>query len=61
VPQILSGPSSLWFTQIIYNWFFEGSDWNMGAAYSFMLLLICIVFVLFMMRVFRVSLHDIAK
>jgi spermidine/putrescine transport system permease protein len=61
VPQILGGPSSLWFTQIIYNWFFEGGDWNMGAAYAFVLLLICLSFILLMMRLFRVSLHDIAK
>jgi spermidine/putrescine transport system permease protein len=61
VPQILGGKTSLWFTQIIYNWFFEGGDWNLGSAYAFLLLTICILFILFMMRVFKVKLQDIAK
>ena len=61
VPQILGGTSSLWFTQIIYNWFFEGGDWNVGSAYAFVLLFICVVFILVMMRVFRVSLDDISR
>ncbi len=61
VPQILGGRSSLWFTQIIYNWFFEGNDWNIGSAYALLLLVICIAFILIMMRVFKVGLQDIAR
>ncbi|MEM7023472.1 MAG: ABC transporter permease [Pseudomonadota bacterium] len=61
VPQILGGRSSLWFTQIIYNWFFEGNDWNIGSAYAFLLLVICILFILVMMRAFKVGLQDIAR
>lgn len=61
VPQILGGTSSLWFTQIIYNWFFEGGDWNVGSAYAFLLLIICVLFILAMMRLFRVGLHDISR
>jgi spermidine/putrescine transport system permease protein len=61
VPQILGGRSSLWFTQIIYNWFFEGNDWNIGSAYAFLLLVICIAFILIMMRAFKVGLQDIAR
>ena len=61
VPQILGGTSSVWFTQIIYNWFFEGGDWNVGAAYAFVLLAICVCFILLMMRLFRVSVEDISK
>ena len=60
-PQILGGPSSLWFTQVIYQWFYTGGNWPQGAAYAFVLLTACIVFVLAMMRVFRVSLGEIAK
>jgi spermidine/putrescine transport system permease protein len=60
-PQILGGPSSLWFTQIIYNWFFEGLNWPQGSAYAFVLLAACIVFVLLVMRVFKVSFGEIAK
>jgi len=61
VPAILGGPSSRWFTQIIYDWFFEGQNWNQGSAYAFILLLLCIGFILVMMRLFKVGLADIAK
>ncbi len=60
-PNILGGPSSLWFTQIIYQWYNTGGNWPQGAAYAFVLLLSCIIFVRIMMRVFKVSLGDIAQ
>ncbi len=60
-PQILGGPSSLWFTQIIYDWFNTGGNWPQGSAYAIVLLLACLVFVLTVMRVFKVSLGEIAK
>ncbi len=60
-PQILGGPSSLWFTQIIYQWFNTGGDWPRGSAYAFVLLLICIVFVMVVMRFFKVRFGEIAK
>jgi spermidine/putrescine transport system permease protein len=60
-PQILGGPSSLWFTQIIYQWFNTGGNWSRGSAYAIVLLLACIVFVLLMMKVFKVKLGEIAR
>jgi spermidine/putrescine transport system permease protein len=60
-PQILGGPSSLWFTQIIYRWFNTGGNWPQGAAYAIVLLLACLVFVLTVMKVFKVSLGEIAR
>ncbi len=60
-PNILGGPSSLWFTQIIYQWYNTGGNWPQGAAYAFVLLLACIIFVQIMMRVFKVSLGEIAQ
>ncbi len=60
-PQILGGPSSLWFTQIIYQWFNTGGNWPRGAAYAVVLLFICIVFVLAMMRLFKVKMGEIGK
>jgi spermidine/putrescine transport system permease protein len=60
VPQILGGVDSLWFTQLIYNRFNVG-DWNAGAAYAVALEALCLVFVLAMMRLFRVGLRDIAR
>ena len=61
VPTLLGSTNSRWFTEIIQQWFFESQDWNTGAAYAFLLLLLCIFFVTAMMRVFRVSLTEIAK
>lgn len=61
VPALLGSPRSRWFTEIIYNWFFEGGNWHQGAAYAFLLLALCVGFIVLMMRVFRVGLGDIAK
>lgn len=61
VPALLGSPGSRWFTQIIYNWFFEGGNWNQGAAYAFLLLILCIGFIGLVMKVFKVGLGDIAK
>ncbi len=60
-PQILGGPSSLWFTQIIYQWFNTGGNWPRGSAYAVVLLLTCIVFVLAMMRLFKIKMGEIGK
>jgi spermidine/putrescine transport system permease protein len=60
-PQILGGPSSLWFTQIIYQWFNTGGNWPRGSAYAIVLLVTSIAFVLLMMRVFKVKLGEIAR
>jgi len=61
VPSLLASTTSRWFTEIIQQWMFESQDWNTGAAYAFLLLLLCILFVSMMMRAFKVSLADIAK
>jgi spermidine/putrescine transport system permease protein len=61
VPQILGGVRSVWFTQVIYAWFYDHSNWNMGATYAMGLLFLCIVFIMLMMRLFRVRLEDIAR
>jgi len=60
-PQILGGPSSLWFTQIIYQWFNTGGNWPRGSAYAMILLIACIAFVMLMMRVFKVGLGEIGR
>jgi spermidine/putrescine transport system permease protein len=61
VPYLLGSPGTRWFTQTIYEWFFEASDWPRGAAYAFILLGLCVAFIMVMMRVFKVGLTDIAK
>jgi spermidine/putrescine transport system permease protein len=61
VPAILGGTGSRWFTEIIYDWFFDGQNWNQGSAYAFILLVLCIGFIMAMLALFRVRLADIAK
>jgi spermidine/putrescine transport system permease protein len=60
-PALLGSPGSRWFTEIIYNWFFEGGDWNRGAAYAFVLLVLCLTVVLATLKLARVNLTDVAK
>lgn len=61
VPALLGSPGTRWFTETIYQWFFEGQDWPRGSAYAFVLLGLCVAFILAMMRIFRVGLTDIAR
>jgi spermidine/putrescine transport system permease protein len=62
VPQIMTrGTSGDWFSQTIYRQFFESNNWNVGAAYAFTLLVVCIIFIFLMMLVFRVGVRDIAR
>jgi len=61
VPSLLGSTSSGWFTQTIQGVMLEGQDWNTGAAFAFLLLIVCTLFVSGMMRVFGVKLSDIAK
>ncbi|HFU76248.1 MAG TPA: ABC transporter permease [Arcobacter sp.] len=39
-PNILGGKSSLWFTEQIYNQFLQTFNWNGGAAFGFLLLIL---------------------
>jgi len=60
-PLILGGPKTLWFTPIVYDRFFQAFNWQQGAAYALILLSACMVFVLLVMRLFRVRLSEIAR
>jgi spermidine/putrescine transport system permease protein len=57
-PQFLGGPNTLWFTSIVYDFFFQAFNWPRGAAYAFVLLAACIAFVMLMLRLFKVSLGE---
>ena len=60
-PQILGGPSSLWFTQLVYQWFNTGGNWPQAAAYAIVLLAACLIIVLSVMKMFKVNMGDIGK
>ena len=61
IPAILGGPKSRWFTEVIYSQFFEALNWNRGAAYAFILLIMCLGFIALMMRLFRVNLAEVTR
>jgi spermidine/putrescine transport system permease protein len=60
-PQFLGGPNTLWFTAIVYDFFFQAFNWPRGSAYAFILLAACIAFVMLMLRVFGVKLGEAIK
>jgi spermidine/putrescine transport system permease protein len=61
VPSVLPSTRSNWFTQTIQVLMLESQDWNSGAAYSFLYILLCTVVVTLVMWLFKVRLSDIAK
>lgn len=61
VPTVLPSTKSNWFTQTIQVLMLESQDWNSGAAYSFLYILLCTVVVTLVMWLFKVKLSDIAK
>ena len=60
-PVVLSSPNTLWFPQLIYQWFNMNDNWSRGSAYSIILLIISVIFVLTMMRIFKVRIGEIIK
>ncbi len=62
VPRIISrGLQAEWFSQTIYNKFFESENSNVGAAYSFTYTLVCFVIVGLFMWIMRTRLKDFAR
>lgn len=62
VPRIISrGLQSEWFSQTIYNKFFESENSNIGAAYSFTYTFVCFVLVALFMWIMRTRLKDFAR
>lgn len=59
-PQLLGSPSSFWFTEVIYT-NFETANWNQGAAYATVLAGLCLIFIFIMLKLFKVSLKELAK
>ena len=60
-PVVLSSPNTYWFTQLIYQWFNMNDNWSRGAAYSIILLVVSVTFVLLMMRLFKVTIGEVVR
>ena len=62
VPRIISrGLQAEWFSQTIYNKFFESPNANVGAAYSFAYTIVCFLLVALFMWLMRTRLKDFAR
>lgn len=62
VPRIISrGLQAEWFSQTIYNKFFESENSNVGAAYSLTYTVVCFVLVALFMWIMRTRLKDFAR
>lgn len=44
-PNLMGGKNSLWFTEQIYNQFIASFNWNQGAAFGFLLLILSSVII----------------
>jgi len=60
-PLVLGGPKTLWFTPIVYDRFYQAFNWQQGAAYALILLVACVVFVLLVLKIFKLRLGEIAR
>ena len=60
-PVVLSSPNTYWFTQLIYQWFNMNDNWSRGSAYSIILLVVSVAFVLLMMRLFKVTIGEVVR
>lgn len=62
VPRIISrGLQGEWFSQTIYNKFFESGNSNVGAAYAFAFILCCFAIVAVFMWIMRARLKDFVR
>ncbi len=50
VPNLLGGKDALWFTEQIYNSFLATFNWNEGAAFGFLLLLLSSTIIFFALK-----------
>ena len=60
-PNLLGGKNSLWFTQQIYNQFIQYFNWNQGAAFGFLLLLMSSSFIFIALKLSGQSIKEVVK
>ena len=60
-PALMGGKNSLWFTQQIYNQFIIAFNWNQGAAFGFLLLLISSIIVWLSLKITGQKLGEVVK
>lgn len=60
-PNLMGGKNSLWFTEQIYNQFIASFNWNQGAAFGFLLLLLSSLIIWLGLKLTRQKLGEVAS
>ncbi len=60
-PNLMGGKNSLWFTEQIYNQFIASFNWNQGAAFGFLLLLLSSLIIWLGLKLTRQKLGEMAS
>ncbi|MDT4762536.1 ABC transporter permease [Sphaerochaeta sp. PS] len=60
-PNLMGGKNSLWFTEQIYNQIILYFNWNQGAAFGFLLLLLSSLIIWVILKLTRQNLKEVVK
>jgi spermidine/putrescine transport system permease protein len=60
-PNLIGGKNSLWFTEQIYNQFIASFNWNQGAAFGFLLLVLSSAMVWIGLKLTRQKLSQVVQ
>ena len=60
-PNLMGGKNSLWFTEQIYNQIILYFNWNQGAAFGFLLLVLSSLIIWVLLKLTRQSLKEVVK
>ncbi len=60
-PNLMGGKNSLWFTEQIYNQFIASFNWNQGAAFGFLLLVLSSMIIWTGLKLSRQKLGEVAS
>jgi len=61
VPSFLGGKSAVWFVELIYRRFYDALNWNLGSAFSFILLALSMLFIVGLLRLFGISVRRVIQ
>ena len=60
-PNLIGGKNSLWFTEQIYNQFIASFNWNQGAAFGFLLLILSSTIIWVGLKLTRQKLSQVVR
>ncbi|MDX2453026.1 ABC transporter permease [Desulfosarcina sp.] len=60
-PNLIGGKNSLWFTEQIYNQFIASFNWNQGAAFGFLLLILSSTIIWIGLKLTRQKLSQVVQ